>query len=174
VFATRSPHRPNPIGISCVELLEIQKNILYVGKNDLLDGTPILDIKPYLTYADAFPDAKEGWTQNATPTREYVLEWSEKAQRQLEWIQKRVDWDLAGTIELRLSQNPYPFPNHRIKQLSENGYELAVKSWRVRYQLIKETVFIEEMVSGYDQETLEGTKNSRWMDVPLHREFLNV
>lgn len=61
VLATRSPHRPNAIGLSAVELLGIDGNTLRVCGVDLLDGTPILDIKPYVPYADAFPDAAAGW-----------------------------------------------------------------------------------------------------------------
>lgn len=61
VLATRSPHRPNPIGLSCVRLLAVEEGALSVSGIDLLDGTPILDIKPYVPYADAFPDAQAGW-----------------------------------------------------------------------------------------------------------------
>jgi tRNA-Thr(GGU) m(6)t(6)A37 methyltransferase TsaA len=61
VFATRSPHRPNPIGLSCVELVAVEGRRLRLRGVDLLDATPILDIKPYVPYADAFPDAKAGW-----------------------------------------------------------------------------------------------------------------
>ena len=67
VFATRSPFRPNPIGLSCVEILEIRQDrelgpVIEVSGADLMDGTPIYDIKPYIPYADAHPDAKEGFT----------------------------------------------------------------------------------------------------------------
>ncbi|KFN42571.1 tRNA (N6-threonylcarbamoyladenosine(37)-N6)-methyltransferase TrmO [Arenimonas oryziterrae] len=61
VLATRSPHRPNPIGLSAVELVAVEDGGLRVRGLDLLDGTPILDIKPYVPYADAFPDARAGW-----------------------------------------------------------------------------------------------------------------
>lgn len=61
VFATRSPHRPNSIGLSSVELVTIDGRTLHLRGVDLLDGTPVLDIKPYIPYADAFPDAKAGW-----------------------------------------------------------------------------------------------------------------
>lgn len=61
VFATRSPHRPNSIGLSAVELAGIENRTLHLRGVDLLDGTPILDIKPYVPYADAFPDSKAGW-----------------------------------------------------------------------------------------------------------------
>ena len=65
VFATRSPFRPNPIGLSCVRLLEVRQDralgpVLTVAGADLLDGTPIYDIKPYLPYADCKPDAVGG------------------------------------------------------------------------------------------------------------------
>ena len=67
VFATRSPYRPNPIGLSCVRLEGIDRDrvlgpVLRVAGADLLDGTPIYDIKPYLPYADAVPDAAGGFT----------------------------------------------------------------------------------------------------------------
>ncbi len=61
VLATRSPHRPNAIGLSAVELVAVQEHSLLVRGMDLLDGTPILDIKPYVPYADAFPDSRAGW-----------------------------------------------------------------------------------------------------------------
>ena len=61
VLATRSPHRPNAIGLSAVHLIAVEPTALRVQGIDLLDGTPILDIKPYVPYADAFPDSKAGW-----------------------------------------------------------------------------------------------------------------
>jgi tRNA-Thr(GGU) m(6)t(6)A37 methyltransferase TsaA len=61
VLATRSPHRPNAIGLSAVELLAVEAGRLRVRGVDLLDGTPILDIKPYVPYADAFPESRAGW-----------------------------------------------------------------------------------------------------------------
>lgn len=67
VFATRSPFRPNPLGLSCVRLLGVEETaregtVLRVAGADLLDGTPIYDIKPYLPYADCRPEAAGGWT----------------------------------------------------------------------------------------------------------------
>ena len=62
VFATRSPYRPNALGLSCVELAGIEDGDLLVKGADLLDGTPIYDIKPYLPYVDAHPEARGGFT----------------------------------------------------------------------------------------------------------------
>lgn len=61
LFATRAPDRPNPIGLSAVTLVRRAGRNLHVRGIDLLDGTPILDVKPYVPYADAFPNAKAGW-----------------------------------------------------------------------------------------------------------------
>ena len=61
VLATRSPHRPNALGLSCVELVAVEGRTLRLRGVDLLDGTPVLDLKPYVPYADAFPEARAGW-----------------------------------------------------------------------------------------------------------------
>ena len=71
VFATRSPYRPNALGLSCVELAGVENGELLVRGADLLDGTPIFDIKPYLPYVDAYPDARGGFTDT---TKEYALQ----------------------------------------------------------------------------------------------------
>ena len=70
VFATRSPFRPNNLGLSCVKLLGVEQTanhgtVLHVGGADLMDGTPIFDIKPYIPYSDAHPDALGGFTDTA-------------------------------------------------------------------------------------------------------------
>ena len=75
VFATRSPFRPNPVGLSSVQLDSVQLHtdrgpVLHVSGADLMDGTPIYDIKPYLAFADSHPDALGGFTDQ---TRKYGL-----------------------------------------------------------------------------------------------------
>jgi tRNA-Thr(GGU) m(6)t(6)A37 methyltransferase TsaA len=70
VFATRSPFRPNHLGLSCVKLLGVEETeefgtVIHVGGADLMDGTPIFDIKPYIPYSDSFPDARGGFTDTA-------------------------------------------------------------------------------------------------------------
>ncbi|MBZ0256292.1 tRNA (N6-threonylcarbamoyladenosine(37)-N6)-methyltransferase TrmO [bacterium] len=64
LFATRAPARPNPIGVSAVELIEIKGNIIHVKGVDMLDGSPLLDIKPYISQFDHFATGKEGWFEN--------------------------------------------------------------------------------------------------------------
>lgn len=76
VFATRSPFRPNPLGLSCVKLESVEQDgtngtVLRVSGVDMMDGTPIYDIKPYVPYADSHPDASHGFTRQ---NRDYQLE----------------------------------------------------------------------------------------------------
>ncbi|MFC1641249.1 tRNA (N6-threonylcarbamoyladenosine(37)-N6)-methyltransferase TrmO, partial [Myxococcota bacterium] len=70
LFATRSPCRPNPIGMSVVRLLQREENVLRVGDVDILDDTPLLDIKPYVPQFDAHPRSKAGWLENCAADRE--------------------------------------------------------------------------------------------------------
>lgn len=170
LFSTRSPHRPNPIGLSCVELLDVKGLELMIGKNDLLDGTPILDIKPYLVYADSFPDSHQGWIENV-PDLEYRVEWTPRSKAQADFIERNAQISLNHTVELRLKYNPFPFPNHRIKQIKVNEYELSFKTWRIVYSVNEDLVLIDHIHSGYDKETLQGKKISKWGDVDLHLEF---
>jgi tRNA-Thr(GGU) m(6)t(6)A37 methyltransferase TsaA len=69
LFATRSPCRPNPIGMSVVRLLRREGRVLYVADIDVLDGTPLLDIKPYVPDFDAYPGSKAGWFDAAGENR---------------------------------------------------------------------------------------------------------
>lgn len=74
VFATRSPFRPNSLGLSCVRLLGIEETadkgtVIHVAGADLMDGTPIYDIKPYIPYADCHPNALGGFTEQARDQR---------------------------------------------------------------------------------------------------------
>ena len=64
VFATRAPKRPNPIGISVVKLEKSENNKLYISEVDIIDGTPLLDIKPYISKFDARDNTKMGWVKN--------------------------------------------------------------------------------------------------------------
>lgn len=73
IFATRSPKRPNPIGISVVQLLSVTGNTLEIKGVDMLNGTPLLDIKPYVPALDHFHTEKIGWFQNKIPTGGQVL-----------------------------------------------------------------------------------------------------
>lgn len=101
VFATRSPFRPNPLGLSCVKLEEIQLQtprgpVLHVSGADLMDGTPIYDIKPYLPYADCHPEATEGFAP--APEKRLRVELPPELEEKLpegrgEALRKVLSWD---------------------------------------------------------------------------------
>ena len=173
VFATRSPHRPNAIGLSCVKLKAIKGLNLFIENHDLLDGTPILDIKPYLNHADSFVSEKQGWLDDLDESGLYEVLWSEEANRQLNYLKLKWNLDLMPGIHLRLHTQPLPYPNNRIKHLTESSYLLAYKSWRVVYEVDKDSKSVNVLFlsSGYDKDTLQGLKQARWDDVPIHIDF---
>lgn len=108
LFATRTPHRPNPIGLSLVELVAVEKNGIVVAGADLVDGTPILDIKPYLPEVESIPAARSGWPQDAQSV-EIQVEFSEKAEEILQiWQQQHPDKALREIIVDTLKLDPRP------------------------------------------------------------------
>lgn len=106
VFATRSPHRPNGIGQSVVKLDKVEPNRLLLSGIDLLDGTPILDIKPYVPYADALPDATNAMAAASPPLIE--VQWSEQGLAQAHREALRLGEPLVELIEQCLAQDPRP------------------------------------------------------------------
>ena len=93
VFATRSPYRPNPIGLSVVELRKVDGLVLHVQSLDILDGTPVLDLKPYIPYVDSLPDASSGWLDAPSdPQPEYAVNFAPLAEAQLGYVIAVKDW----------------------------------------------------------------------------------
>ncbi len=111
VFATRSPFRPNGLGLSSVRLLRIEETpeegcVLVVSGADLLDGTPIYDIKPYLSYSDAHPDARNGFGE---ATKDYRLQ--VELPPTLRTAAQAARYNIEGLCEV-LSQDPRPAYQH--------------------------------------------------------------
>lgn len=88
VFASRSPHRPNPIGLSLVKIDRIDGDKIFIRGHDLVDGTPVLDIKPYIKEIEAIPDARSSWVsdQNSKPLPQII--WSKTATENLAEFEK--------------------------------------------------------------------------------------
>ena len=133
VFATRSPHRPNPIGLTCVRLLDVSGLRLTVEDTDLLDGTPVLDIKPYLAYADAFPESALPWVDEQPP-KPYSVIW--------QCSNDAVTADHRSYAERTLSADPLPHPYRRIRLDSDETYILSIQRSRFRYRIEGSTVII--------------------------------
>jgi len=182
VFATRSPHRPNPIGLSVVRLDRVDGLTLHVRDVDLLDGTPILDVKPYVAYADAVPDASAGWLVD-DPSPAYDVTWAPRAEEQLAWLAAR-DVHLRAPVAQALALGPQPHPYRRIRAAGD-GFRLAWKEWRVDFVVpasagpaqiarghVRSTVLqgpvvqVESIASGYRAKELATDPL-----LALHREY---
>ena len=132
VFATRSPYRPNPIGLSSVKLLEVKHTenegtVLLVGGADLLSGTPIYDIKPYLAFTDSHPDAIGGFA-DAVKEYEIEVEIADEARKKLG------DGEEKKLIAL-LRQDPRP--SYKSEDEKIYGMKLGGKEIKFKYENCK-------------------------------------
>ena len=107
VFASRSNFRPNPIGLSVVELLSVEGTALKLGGGDFLDGTPVLDIKPYLPYVDSIPDAQGAFAANA-PEPVNRVEFTAEAREAAQTLENEARPALRQIICDMLAYNPRP------------------------------------------------------------------
>lgn len=167
VFATRSPHRPNFLGLSCVKLISVKGLALEIEEHDLLDGTPVFDIKPYLTYADSYPAAKQGWVDALESQKKFSLIWSSEALEKAEYLQFQWNIPMEGNISPRLQVNPFPSKNNRIRLLENGMYEIAYKSWRASFSIDGLSINIRDVYSGYKP----GETTSKWNDLHIHKAF---
>jgi tRNA (adenine37-N6)-methyltransferase len=145
VFATRTPHRPNPIGLSLVEIVKILHDGVMVRGADLISGTPVLDIKPYLPEVESIATAKQGWTNSVEQNSKIIIEWSDEAWAQYQnWSQKRAAANL----------------NENLQELIENTIKLDPRP----------TVY-----KGYEEgdSPYRSTHAIRFYDGDVHFQFLN-
>jgi len=170
VLATRSPHRPNPLGLSALRLERIEGLRLHVRDVDLLDGTPILDIKPYVAYTDAFADSGGGWLQDRDPRPSHAVQFRSRAEEQLAWIAARSPLPLRERIEATLRLGPQPHPYRRIRHDRKGGMTLAVQDWRVDFRASDACIEVLELRSGYRPSELNRTSDAS-APLVLHREF---
>ena len=138
VFATRSPFRPNPIGLSCVKLEAITADpelgpVLEVSGADLMDGTPILDVKPYLPYCDSRPEATAGFT-GAQPMEALAVQCPPSL---LEQIPERQREALLGV----LAQDPRP----RYQDDPERVYGMRFAGRNIRFRVQDGTLYVCEI-----------------------------
>jgi tRNA-Thr(GGU) m(6)t(6)A37 methyltransferase TsaA len=136
VFASRSPFRPNPIGLSVVRLdrLELQpKRVrLHLSGIDLLDGTPVLDVKPYLPYADAIADARSGYAPTA-PTERYDLCFATPVERELGALPANEADHLRRLIRHILTLDPRP--GYRRGEAEQRRYGMRLFDYDLRWEI---------------------------------------
>jgi len=175
VFATRAPHRPNPIGMSVVRLLRVEGLVIHVSHADMLDGTPVLDIKPYVPYSDAHPEAGSGWlkaqpaeSRPADPRASFSVNFDALADEQALWVRRETELDLRERIERTLLLGPAPHPYRRIRPVGD-AMQLAVKEWRVRFTVDGRNVRVHSVDSGYRESQLAAEDNEA---LAAHRAYL--
>lgn len=140
VFATRSPFRPNPIGLTCVRLLRIEETshegmVIVVSGADLLDGTPVYDIKPYLSFSDSHPDARNGF---ADATKDYRLPVHVSAELLAQVQHAGCPWQ---AIEEVLAQDPRPAYHEDPNRV----YHLDYAEWKVDFCVDNATVCVKNI-----------------------------
>jgi tRNA (adenine37-N6)-methyltransferase len=171
VLATRSPHRPNSIGMSCVELTGIEGRVLHIGNFDMLNGTPVLDIKPYIAYSDSFPDAETAWLP-ADDDKEYRCEFSERAAQQALLIHEQSGLNVIEMATLQLSRDPLNRERKRLYHVGEEGeMQLGCRTWRIHFTLDTHVVKVSQMSSSYTDAEL-CSADDRYGDKESHRQFL--
>ena len=176
VFSTRSPHRPNPIGLSVLRLVSVKGLTIEVLDVDIVDQTPILDIKPYVPYADAFPESSTGWltplaestSEGLDPEQGFEVLFSAEAKAQLEWLDREHQVLLREPIERALTLGPQPHPYRRIKP-DGDAMLLAYKEWRARFTVSGRCLEVIQIKSGYREAQL-------WTDPSLgvHQAFTRL
>ena len=140
VFATRAPYRPNNIGLSSVKLIEVKQTekdglVLVVSGVDMLDGTPIYDIKPYIPYADAHPDARGGFTDSLSKGAQVKVEFPEALLAKLPQVLRQSAIDV-------LSQDPragYDRGKNRDFRLAYHGYDIVFES-------VNDSLIVKEVI----------------------------
>ncbi len=167
VFASRAPYRPNPIGLSCVRLMGVHGRRIDVAEADLLDGTPILDIKPYVPAADAFPNARAGWVEaqerwRVKATETFVAE----AAR----VRAAGGPDLLATAQLQLAGEPFDSSRKRVARTGDTTGVFAVRMFRLDFSAdaAARCVTLLRIRSGYTAADLDAPDDP-FADKAFHR-----
>lgn len=151
VFASRAPYRPNPIGMSLCAVHDIARQqgrlLLAISGCDLVDGTPVLDIKPYLPYSDCVSDARAGFA-DTSPRELLDVLWSTQAQQQLQQF-NHIYPDLTALISALIAQDPRPAYQKEV-QAQEYGMQLYDCNVRFIVQGSKATIMSLEKIAGND------------------------
>ncbi len=174
VFACRAPYRPNPIGLSLVELEAVEGLTLRVRGHDLLDGTPILDIKPYLPYADTAEPVRTGWLEAVTAAEAlWRVSFAEQAQTKIAWLEAHGVTGLEAFISRELERVPTDGRRKRVRSDGADGWVLAYRTWRIGFAAdeASRTVRVREVWSGYSDAEIAPGAPDRYGDLDLHRAF---
>ena len=134
--ATRTPHRPNNIGMTLAKIESIEGKNIHVSGIDIVDGTPILDIKPYIDSYDRPPIFSQGWTENIEE-KKYPVIWSEKAKKEV--LKYSVPSQTVQLIEESLSLDPRPHPR------KEGIFVTQVENWNFHFLFKNDQILIDNI-----------------------------
>jgi tRNA-Thr(GGU) m(6)t(6)A37 methyltransferase TsaA len=170
VFATRSPYRPNPIGMSCVRFEKIEGLKIFVKEFDLLDRTPILDIKPYIPQVDSFKVSNRSWLEEEDLKE---VSFSDEALNQIKWIEEKEEGKIKSFIIDQLKRDPLNNSKKRVRQIEGDLHCLAFRTWRVYflYSYDSQSSKILFIKTGYSEEDFNQSVD-KYQNKELHREFM--
>ena len=140
VFASRSPFRPNPIGMSCVKIknIEIDNNlgpVINILGADILDGTPVLDIKPYVGYSDCIPEAKEGYAE-ANQKKDFKVIYLNNTENIIPYLMKEI-------IEGIIKQDPRP----AYQDDPSREYGMKYSNYNIKFSIDNDIIYITNIVT---------------------------
>lgn len=175
VFSTRSPHRPNPIALSCVEIDRIEGTVIHLRACDLLDGTPVLDVKPYIPEVDAFPDSAAGW-RDQLKMESWTIDFEPSFLAAADFLKQNGAPDLVSFCRIQLSVNPLDHTRKRLEELGGGRYAIGCRTWQILFQPDQNSrsLRVLSVRSHYQREELLPDAADPYGDKDLHRAFLAV
>lgn len=169
VFATRAPYRPNPVGMTAVKLISVKDLTLEIGSHDLLDGTPILDIKPYHPVADVIDNASVAWLEESL--KPHHIQFSPLAENQIDFLEQNGLTELRPFILRQLEFDPLNSRKKRV-EINEPIGTLSYRTWRVDFIILDRQISILSIRTGYTDEELDDLVDP-YHDKALHLKFMN-
>ncbi len=135
VYATRSPHRPNRLGLSLVEIIEVKDQVIVIRGGDFVHGTPIFDIKPYLKESESIPNARSGWCEEVEIEKRLSVSWSHDALAIIS------DFNDQKNISEILSLDPRPSfqkeNNKENKQHENSSYAVHLLNYNIHFKILE-------------------------------------
>jgi tRNA (adenine37-N6)-methyltransferase len=151
---------------------------LFISESDILDGSPVIDIKPYLPYSDSFPLSSTGWVKGGLENI-YEVKFQSKAKEQCSWLKDEANINLFSFAKLQLEFNPTDSSRKRISLFSSGKsqkitFVLAYRTWRIIYHVNEKNkiVNINEIRSGYIPDELKNIDDDKYKDKTLHKKYL--
>lgn len=168
VFATRAPYRPNPIGMSLVKLISVNGLEITVGENDILNESPIFDIKPFHPEHDTVQDAKIDWLDNSS-LEKHSISFSPFAENQLEFLELNNIREIRAFVIRQLEYDPTNKNKKRVEPY-QSYWTLAYRTWRIDFSVSDTSIGILSIRSGYSDEELMAFEDP-YSDKKVHRLF---